>query len=352
MPALAFTIAAVAAIQLSAQSQQASPAAKPYSVPKTPWGDPDLQGTWSTDDMRAVPMQRPEQFAGRAELNDDEFARLSASQARAKHEEANRLTGTAFGFDVGFRAFRQTSIVVDPVDGRIPPLTPEGRSITALVNGQRNAAPGTWTDRSFYDRCITRGVLGSALPVIYGNGNQIVQAPGYFVISYEMVHDARVIPLDGRQHLSPTLRQYLGDSRGHWEGSTLVVETTNLKGGTTGAGPNGGGTPLSDEARLVERFTRVGPEVIDYEVAINDSKTYTRPWKILLKFTTQPGYQVLPYECHEGNMALPNILSAARSEDRAREEAIAKGLPPPPPSAWQGNEVNGGGAPPPPAGAR
>jgi hypothetical protein len=336
--------------QAPAAAGKAAASAKSHAVPRTPWGDPDLQGTWSTDDMRAVPMQRPEQLAGRAELNDEEFAQRAASQARAKHEEANRSTGTAFGFDVGFRAFRQTSIVVDPVDGRIPPLTPEGQRATALVNRQRNSSPASWTDRSFYDRCITRGVLGSALPVIYGNGNRILQTPGYVVINYEMVHDTRVIPLDNRPHVSSKVRLYLGDARGHWEGNTLVVETTNLKGNTTGAGPNGGGTPLSDEARLVERFTRVAEDVIDYEVTIEDPKTYTRPWRILLKFTTQPGYQVLPYECHEGNLALSNILSAARSEDLATAEALKKGLPPPPPSAWQGNEVNGGGAPPPPPG--
>jgi hypothetical protein len=329
-------------------------AAKAYVAPRTPWGDPDLQGTWSTDDMRSVPMQRPERFAGRAELNDEEFAALAAEQATAKQREANRTTATAFGFDVGFRAFRQTSIVVDPADGRIPPLTPDAQRLTARLTALRASAPASWQDRSYYDRCITRGVLGSALPVIYGNGNRIVQTPGYVAISYEMVHDTRIIPLDKRSHVSNQIPLYMGDARGHWEGNTLVVETTNLKTDTTGAGPNGGGTPLSGATRLVERFTRVADDTIDYEVVIEDPKTYTRPWKILLKFTTQPGYQLLPYDCHEGNLALANILSAARAEDRAVADAIKKGLAPPPPSPWQGNEVLGlGGAPPlPPAGAQ
>lgn len=369
--AAAIAIASLTAVGISGQTPQApsqvprasaeprpkaelkapasSNANKRWNAPRTPWGDPDLQGTWSTDDMRSVPMQRPEQFAGRAELNDEEFAQRAASQAKAKQQEANRSTGTAFGFDVGFRAFRQTSIVVEPADGRIPPLTPEAQQRTARVNAQRSTSPASWEDRSFYDRCITRGVLGSALPVIYGNGNRIVQTPGYVAITYEMVHDTRLIPLDGRSHVSPKVRLYLGDARGHWEGGTLVVETTNFKGNTTGAGPNGGGTPASDALRLVERFTRVADDRIDYEVTIDDPQTYTRPWKILLPFTTQPGYQVLPYECHEGNLAIANILSAARSEDRAAAEALKKGLPPPPSSAWQGNEVNGGGAPPAPA---
>ncbi len=344
----AIAIASLTAVVVSGQTPTRTPkrsdtplnAKTGWSAPRTPWGDPDLQGTWSTDDMRSVPMQRPEQFAGRAELNDEEFAQRAAAQAKAKEQEANRSTATAFGFDVGFRAFRQTSIVVEPADGSIPPLTPEAQRRTALVTARRGSSPASWEDRSFYDRCITRGVLGSALPVIYGNGNRIIQTPGYVAIAYEMVHDTRLIPLDGRSHLSPKLHLYLGDARGHWEGSTLVVETTNFKGNTTGTGPNGGGTPASDALRLVERFTRVAEDRIDYEVAIDDPQTYTRPWKILLPFTTQPGYQVLPYECHEGNLAIANILSAARAEDRAVDEALKKGLPPPPSSPWQGNEVN------------
>jgi len=152
--------------------------------------------------------------------------------------------------------------------------------------------------------------------VIYGNGNRIAQSPGYVVISYEMVHDTRVVPLDGRPHVNSKVRLYMGDARGHWEGDTLVVETTNFKGNTTGAGPNGGGTPFSDHVRMTERFTRVAADIVDVATTIDDPKTYTRPWTMLLKFSTQPGYQVLPYECHEGNMARRNILSAARVEDK------------------------------------
>ena len=176
----------------------------------------------------------------------------------------------------------------------------------------------------FYDRCITRGVLGSIMPVIYGNGNMIFQAPGY-VIDY-LRDGARhaLIPLDGRPHVGKNIRQYLGDARGHWEGNTLVVETTNFLGNTTGVGGNGGGTGTSEALRLTERFTRAAPDVLNYEATVDDPKTYTRPWKLLLPLTANPGYQVLPYECHEGNLAIANILSAARSEDRAAEEAGRK----------------------------
>jgi hypothetical protein len=226
--------------------------------------------------------------------------------------------------------------VVDPADGKIPPMTPAARSRGAVVAFIRQSAPTTWLDRSFYDRCITRGVLGSVLPVIYGNGNQIVQAPGYVSITYEMVHDTRLIPLDGRPHIGQAIRQYLGDARGHWEGNTLVVETTNFLGGTTGVGANGGATATSDRLRLIERMTRTATDTLTYEATIDDPETYTRPWTISLPLTTQPGYHVLPYECHEGNFALSDILSAARAEDRARAEAEAKGQTPPAPSVWQG----------------
>ena len=318
------------------RAQSPRPAARTASTPlKTPWGDPDLQGTWSSDDLRGVPMQRPDEFAGRADLSDEEFSKRLSTNQEARTRELNRVG--AFRNDVGTRTFRMTSLVVEPADGKIPPLTPDAAARTASVAAARRSAPASWLDRSFYDRCITRGVLGSVLPVIYGNGNQIFQAPGYVSITYEMVHDTRIIPLDGRAHVGQPIRQYLGDARGHFEGNTLVVETTNFLGNTTGAGGNGGGTATSDALRLVERFTRANAQTLNYEATIDDPRTYARPWKILLPLTTQPGYQVLPYECHEGNLALRNILSAARSEERATEDALKNGRRPPRPSVWQGN---------------
>jgi hypothetical protein len=323
--------------QTAASRPGSSGGSKSAAVPRTPWGDPDLQGTWSSDDLRGIPVQRADEFAGRAELSDEEFSERQAANQEARSRELNRVG--AFRNDVGTRTFRQTSLIVEPADGRIPPLTPEGQRRTAVITAARRTAPNSWHDRSFYDRCITRGVLGSVLPVIYGNGNMIFQSPGYVSVTYEMVHDTRIIPLDGRAHAGGKIRQYLGDARGHWEGNTLVVETTNFIDNTTGIGGNGGGTPTSDALRIVERFTLVAPDVLNYEATIDDPKTFTRPWKLVLPLTTQPGYQVLPYECHEGNLALHNILSAARAEDRAAEEAMKKGLKPPSPSVWQGGVV-------------
>ena len=338
--ALASAIGVVAALSIPAGAQAppksssaaASPS-KPYTVPKTPWGDPDISGTWSSDDLRSVPVQRPAEFGNRAELTDAEYAKRRADNGDARTRELSRVG--AFRNDVGTRTFRQTSLIVEPADGRLP-VTPEAQKEVARRQQERSNPPDSWINRSLYDRCITRGVFGSVLPVIYGNGNFIFQSPGIVSITYEMVHDTRIIPLDGRPHISNGIRQYMGDARGHFEGDTLVVETTNFMGNTTGVGGNGGGPPTSDVLHVVERFTRVAADVLNYEVSITDPKTFTKPVKLLLPLTTQPGYQVLPYECHEGNHALHNILSAARAEDRAVEEAVKKGLPRPKPSTWQG----------------
>ena len=297
----------------------------------TPWGHPDLQGTWSSDDVRGIPLQRPVELGTRSELTDEEFA----EREKENNEEVERLAGggTAFLAERGVRSFRQTSLVVDPPDGRIPALTPAGQQRLDETGAARNARPASWHDRSLYDRCITRGVVGSILPVIYGNGLEIVQTPDAVAIRYEMIHETRVIPLDGRPHIDSSIRSYMGDARGHWEGDALVVETANFVG-HTGIGLNGNGPPSTPAMRLVERFRRVAEDRIDYEVVVDDPETYAAPFKIAFPITPQPDYQVLPYECHEGNAALRNILSAARAEERAIEEAAAKGLPAPQ-SVWR-----------------
>ena len=217
--------------------------------------------------------------------------------------------------------------MVDPPDGKIPPLTAEADSrATPRDRGSFGQGPFDGPeDFSLFDRCITRGVVGSILPVIYGNGHYIVQTPGYVAISYEMVHDTRIIPLDGRPHPGPGLRLYLGDARGRWDGDTLVVETTNFTDRTS-ISENGNGLRHSSALRLIERITRVDRDVLEYRVTIDDPKTYTRPWTMALSLTSPRGYELLPYECHEGNHGLRNILSAERTEDRAVEEDARRGI--------------------------
>jgi hypothetical protein len=324
--ALAFALAPPAAVRLAAQAAlgttAAAAAGRAASTPaRTPWGDPDIGGVWSSDDMRGIPRERPEEFGTRRWLTDEEFARRVARDEQTRRQEANRVG--AFRNDVGTRTFRQTSLVVDPPDGRIPPLTAEGaRRRDARNRGSFGEGPfNTFEDFTLYDRCITRGVVGSLGPAIYGNGVTIVQSPGQVAISYEMVHDTRIIPLDGRPHLGPAMRQYMGNARGRWEGDALVIGTTGFTGRTAISG-----VPHSEALRLTERISRVDELTLDYEVTIDDPHTYTRPWTMVLQLTQPPGFQQFPYECHEGNLGLRNILSAERAEDRALEDDLKKGL--------------------------
>ncbi len=344
------------AAQSSSVAAKPDPKAVSKSVaptPKLPWGAPDLQGTWTSDDTWGVPFERPKTFGTRATLTEDELKdrqkRVTQSeefvdtggpnahspavaelQAKEKGEAAPAPPPGRFGRGVDAapvpghwgefarRASHQTSQIVDPADGRLPELTPEAKArMEAKTKLRREPIPGSWLNWSDYDRCITRGVAGSILPVIYGNGLEIVQSPGYVAIRYEMVHDVRIIPTDGRPHISSNIRSYMGDAVGHWEGKTLVVETTNLLGDTLAIGVNGdGGAPYSEDMKMTEKFTRVSPNTINYSLTVNDPKTYTAPFTIAFPITHEPGYQLFEYACHEGNMAMHNMLSVARMEDK------------------------------------
>jgi hypothetical protein len=305
-----------------------------WTAPRTPWGDPDLQEIWSTEDLRDVPYERPDQFQGRLLLTESEFAER---EGRAKRDQPRGQVGFANGSKT--RTFRQTSLIVDG-DGKYPRLTPEALQRFRITDiGTYGSGPFlSAADFNLYDRCITRGVVGSLLPVAYGNGLQIFQTPSQVVINYEMVHETRVIPLDGRPHVGPKIRTYMGDARGHWEGQTLVVETTNFTNKTS-VGRNGYGPHNSEALRLVERFHRVSPEQIDYEVTVSDPGTWMRPFTMAFPLTTQVGYKLFPYECHEGNLMLVQALGSARAEDSAEDEARARGESVPPrPDIWTAPE--------------
>ena len=299
----------------------AAPAQAQNKVPRTPWGEPDLGGVWTTDDMRSVPRERPAEFGTRRYLTDEEYAARVKRDEQTRSTEDNRVG--AFRNDVGTRTLRQTSQVVDPPDGKIPPLTAEGQKRSANRNrGSFGEGPfHTFEDFTLYDRCITRGAVGSFGPAIYGNGSTIVQGPGVVALSYEMVHDTRIIPTDGRRHVAASTRQYLGDSRGRWEGDTLVVETANFTDRTAIAGVR-----HTEGLKLTERFTRVDENTLEYEARIDDPAIYTKPWTLALTLTSNPSFRMFPYECHEGNLGLRNILSAERAEDKALEEDLKKGI--------------------------
>jgi hypothetical protein len=294
-----------------------------YTTPKTPWGDPDLQGVWSSDDAN-MPMARPQNATGLYQT-DEQFAARQKQIAQGITNAEN--AEGSFRGDFARRAFRQTSLIVDPPDGRTPAFTEAAQKRRAPRDqGTFGNGPFEWTtDFTLYDRCITRGVVGSVLRVIYGNGNRIVQAPGVVAISYEMIHDTRVFYTDGRPHLAQPIRQYLGDSRARWEGDVLVVETTNLTDQTS-IGPNGNGLRHSEQMKFTEKFKRVANDILQYQITIDDPATYVRPFTLSMPWTPLDGGMLLPYECHEGNHAIENSLGAERAEDRALAADLAKGI--------------------------
>ena len=263
--------------------------------------------------------------ATRLYQTDEQFA-ARQKQIENGVKNAENAVGSFRG-DFARRAFRQTSIVVDPPDGRMPAFTPEAEKRRAPRDqGTFGNGPFESTeDFTLYDRCITRGIVGSVLRVIYGNGNRIVQAPGMVAISYEMIHDTRVFYTDGRPHISPSIRQYLGDSRARWEGDELVVETTNLTDKTS-IGPNGNGLRHSDKMKITERFKRVANDILQYQITVEDPVTYVKPFTLSLPLTPLDGGVLLPYECHEGNYAIRQSLGAERAEDAALAADLAKGI--------------------------
>jgi len=300
-----------------------------WKVPVTAWGHPDFEGVWTSDDMRSVPTMRPPAFGTREMLTPEEFARRAGGDEGSRDRAVNQET--FLRNEWGVRTFGYSSLVVEPADGRIPAMTPAGHARRA-DRDQGTFGAGifnTFEDFTLYDRCITRGIVGSILPVLYGNGLRIMQAQDAVVLSYEMVHDTRIIPLDGRPHLSERIRNYMGDSRAHFEGDTLVIETTNLTDRTS-IGANGNGTRHSAQMKMTERLTRIDPQMIDYRIRIEDPVTYTAPFTLRLTITQQPDYQLYEYSCHEGNGAVSHALSGERAYEKEVENAKAKGLPIPP----------------------
>jgi hypothetical protein len=292
--------------------------AQRWTPPRTPDGQPDLQGIWNN--ATSTPFERPPELAGKEFFTPQEAAQYE--KQLLQNANADRRDGTADA-DVG-RAYNEfwrdrgrlvstgrTSLVVDPPDGRIPPLTPEAQKKNAARAEARKLRPADGPeDRPLAERCLLWATAGPPmLPGGYNSNYQIVQIPGYVVILIEMIHDARIIPLDGRPHLPQNIRQWMGDSRGRWDGNTLVVETTNFTDKTNFRGSG-------EKMRLIERFTRTAPDTILYEFTVDDPASFTKPWsgQIPMKKTEDPLYE---YACHEGNYGLTNVLSGARAEEQA-----------------------------------
>jgi hypothetical protein len=295
-----------------------------WAAPTTSWGHPSLEGTWTTDDMRGIPVERP------VELGTQEFVDEQAFIERAKRQQAGsehaENVETFHRNSWGTRTFGFSSLIVDPPNGRTPALTADGRARAAEAARQGTFGPGpfeTFEDFSLYDRCIARGLSAGMGAVLYGNGIVIAQSPDTVTITYEMVHETRVIPLDARPHLGDGIVQYTGNSRGRWEGDTLVVETTGFTDKTSVAS----GAPNSTSLRTTERIRRVDPDMLEYRITVDDPVTYTAPFTLRAMWTTQPNYDVYEYSCHEGNYAVSGGLSGERAYERQVEEAKAQGLP-------------------------
>ena len=303
-------------------------AARPYSPPRTPWGDPNIAGAYTNNDESLTPFERPAQFEGRRleDITPAELEQLRDQRSDAR-EEADRnraeFRSPIHWFENFFPQNSRAWLVTDPPDGKVPPPTDEARQ-RAAARARARAGRGpadSYEDRSLYDRCISRGLPGSMMPAIYGNAYEIHQGPGYVAIRYEMVNETRIIPLDNRQRINPsTFHFYMGDARGHWEGNTLVVETTNINERTAYRG-------ASENLKIVERFKPLGPNTLDWSSTFEDAHTWTRPWTFAMNLTKKPDNQ-RPYEyaCHEGNYGMVGILLAGRADDKAAEDAAKKGI--------------------------
>ena len=337
----AIAVVSLARVPVAAQAQAPAAAkartpantaaAKPYTVPHTPWGDPDLQGIWNN--ATSTPLQRPERFGDKTVLEEEEANQFEEELARNQNRD-NRNGGPEAQVIAGYNEFwmdsrrlellkdHRTSLIVDPPTGRMPPRLPptpemeKARAARAAAQARVNAGmPNDPEDFGLAVRCIVRNDAPPHLSALYNNDFQIYQSPGYVVIQAEMIHSARVIPLDGRQHLGNAIRQWQGDARGHWEGSTLVVETTNFRKeeGATYQNAN------PDSLKLVERFTRAGADNITYEFTVSDPATWGRPWTARIPWKKADG-EIYEYACREGDYDIRHLLQMARKREKAGQQ--------------------------------
>jgi hypothetical protein len=294
-----------------------------WTAPRTPWGDPDLQGNYTNKYETSTPFERPKEFEGRR-MEDITAHELAAAVARRQEDTLARakffggdpagLIGNSAEFRDIYEITKGTRpwFVIDPQDGKIPPILTEAQ--TRIANTPRTGSFGngpfnSHADFSLWDRCITRGLPGSMLPGQYGNSYEIVQGPGFVAIRYEMVHDTRVIPIGSAPRVGSSIRSDMGVPRGHWEGHTLVVETTNFKARSAYRNAN------AETLKLVERFTRTAPDKIEWTVTVDDPTPWSRPWTFAIPLTMNDQEAIFEYACHEGNQAIKNILNAARAAE-------------------------------------
>jgi len=335
---LASVIAAVPPMAASAQEDLTvlPPIPEDYTPQFTGWGEPDLRGVWPIDHLNGLPLQRTEEQGNRVFLNEQELAerqeRIDRLAGRYAAEDSEDKIGQGHWVEMGVPN-RRTSLLVEPTNGRLPEMTEEGKRRSALMRSSwRRGQTFDWlTDFDSWDRCITRGLPASMMPMMYNNGLRIFQAPGLVAIQMEMIHEVRIIPTDGRATIPSQIHNWIGESRGHWEnGNTLVVETDHFRPGpsatniVTSGSPPENDTPISTEAKLTERFTMTGPDSIVYESHWEDPVIFTAPWGTRLDWKRDSDYQFFEYACHEGNVQPRNYISASRAQ-RAQEAAADDG---------------------------
>ena len=328
---LALLVFAVGANGQTLPAAASSLTAAERRVARTPWGDPDLQGTYSNSSESGIPMERPAEFAGKRlqDVTPADLARAIKQRREAGRDLAQTIGGTSEN-DTGagpphwyenYNAKNSRAwMISDPADGKMPPLTDEAKQHAVALQAARRGGDGYYNgpfdgpeDLVPYVRCITRGLPGSMMPAIYGNTYDIVQSPGYVAIRYEMVHETRLVPLDGRRHASDKVHLDMGDARGRWEGDTLVIETTNFRERSAFGG-------ASEHLKTTERFTMVRPGIIEWSMTFDDPHTWTRPWTFGMRLTRDDQEPLFEYACHEGNNGLRNILSAERAEERSAKQ--------------------------------
>lgn len=292
-----------------------------WSHPVTSWGDPDLRGKWPLGHLISTPFQRPVSMGTRTSFTEEELAQRQASvdarNTRYDNEDESDKIGMGHWAEPSAMP-TQTSLLVDPPNGRFPELTEAGKA-KSLTMGS------SWTNKTFdsvkdfdtWDRCITRGLPPSMFPFNYNNGIHILQSPGYVVIRLEMIHEARIVPIDGRGALSSDIKQWMGESRGYWEGDTLVVETSNFNGlsGMTNIGTPGsprGNNPVSENMKLTERFERIGAGTMNYSMTVEDPEMITQSWTAAFPIYKDDSYEFFEYACHEDNYTIRNYIDTSR----------------------------------------
>jgi hypothetical protein len=324
LPAFGGMCVGIALILSPAAAQQPQPAANNYTPPKTPWGEPDLQGIWPLNHLIATPFQRPEKYGDRRFLTDEE---LAAAKKSAEQRNKRFESGAIPQADSGTEVMQFTSLLSEPANGRFPALTPNGKALYDKMHGSYKPGQTVFDspdDFDSWDRCITRGMPVSMLPRNYNNGIRIMQSPGYVLIVLEMAHEVRIIPTDGRPALDKSIKEWLGESRGHWEGNALVVETTNFNGKSdlTNAGVPGSPplTPATESEHITERFTRTADDTIDFQMRVEDPDVVVSPFAVTFPLKLDNKYQMYEYACHEGNMAIRGYIENSRFE-RAHPKA-------------------------------